>query len=123
MNKHELFDLIGEADEDYVLAADKTAKRARPRWRTWAACAACAALVIGAYPVYNALRPQPLHGYTVVENSVNGITEYTTQSTIKAPFTGGGGEPAPIPDPTDPLRGSGPDAAPSGDMGPEDGAS
>ena len=57
MNKHELFDLIGEANEDYVNAADVPAKRARPRWRTWAACAACAALVLGAYPAYRALTP------------------------------------------------------------------
>lgn len=116
MNKFELFDLIGETDENYVLAADMTAKRARPRWPAWAACAACAALIIGAYPVYHALRPQPLHSYTVVEGTVAGIT---AQSIMKEPFTGGG-ELAPIPEPT---RGSGPDTVPSGDMGPEDGDS
>ena len=101
MNKHELFDLIGEADEDYVLAADRPVKRARPRWPAWAACAACAALVIGAYPVYNALRPQPLHSYTVVEDGSTGVVP---QSTIKAPALGGeeGPAPDPIPDPPDP---------------------
>lgn len=102
MNKHELFDLIGEADEDYVLAADRPVKRARPRWQIWAACAACAALVIGAYPLYNALRPQPLHSYTVVEDGARGVIPYS--STIKAPAIGGeeGPEPDPMPDPPDP---------------------
>lgn len=106
MNKHELFDLIGEADEDYVLAADRPVKRARPRWQIWAACAACAALVIGAYPLYNALRPQPLHSYTVVEGAVNGIT---AQSTMKEPFpgTGGQGDIAPIPEATGPAEDQG----------------
>lgn len=121
MNKHELFDLIGEADEAYVNAADAPAKRARPRWRTWAACAACAALIIGAYPAYRALAPTPLHGYTVVEGNGGGSYD---QSTVKTPGGDVPGQGAPdvppapnpesdpvyAPSPTDPPRGSGPDA-------------
>lgn len=113
MNKHELFDLIGEANEDYVNAADVPAKRARPRWRTWAACAACAALVLGAYPAYRALTPTPLHGYTVAEG--NGGGPYDDQSIVKTPGGDVPGQgtpeapPAPNPD-SDPPRGSGPDA-------------
>lgn len=66
MKNHELLDLIGEADEDYVLAADGNVVRPRFRWRILAACAACAALVLAAYPVYRAVNP-PLHSYTVLE--------------------------------------------------------
>lgn len=115
MNKHELFDLIGEANEDYVNAADVPAKRARPRWRTWAACAACAALVLGAYPAYRALTPTPLHGYTVAEG--NGGGPYDDQSIVKTPGGDVPGQGAPdvppAPDPnSDPPRGSGPDAGP-----------
>lgn len=46
MNEYELLDLIGEVREDYVLAAGRTAKRARPRWVGIAACAACAVLAL-----------------------------------------------------------------------------
>lgn len=110
MNKHELFDLIGEADENYVNAADAPARRARPRWQTWVACAACAALVVGAYPAYRALAPgrTPLHSYTVVEGSGGYLTEHA--GIIKAPHQGGGAENAPgfdipIPEPSDPGGG------------------
>lgn len=68
MKNNELLDMIGEADEDYVQAADSGVVRPRFRWKTFAACAACAALVLGAYPVYRAAHP-PLHGYTVLEGS------------------------------------------------------
>lgn len=51
MNKHELLNLIGEVDENYILAADEAAKRRPIRWQGWAACAACVALVAAvAYP-------------------------------------------------------------------------
>ena len=46
MNPAEFLDLIGEVNEDYVLAADRTVRRARPRWVNLAACAACAALAL-----------------------------------------------------------------------------
>ena len=51
MNKYELLDLIGEAGEQYVLAADTNVVRPRFRWKSLAVCAACAALVaVAAYP-------------------------------------------------------------------------
>lgn len=46
MNPAELLELIGEVNEDYVLAADQPNRRARPRWVGLAACAVCAALAL-----------------------------------------------------------------------------
>lgn len=46
MNPAELLDLIGEVNEDYVLAVGQPNRRARPRWVSLAACAACAALAL-----------------------------------------------------------------------------
>lgn len=66
MKNHELLDLLGEVNEDYVLEAGNNVVKPRFRWKTLAACAACAALVLGAYPAYRAVNP-PLHGYTVME--------------------------------------------------------
>ncbi len=75
MNDYELLDLIGEADEGYVLAADGGTARPRFRWKALAACAACAALALCAYPIYRTAggsatteynaAPQ-LHSYTVI---------------------------------------------------------
>ena len=75
MKNHELLDMIGEANEDYVLAAGDNVVRPRFGWKKLAACAACAALVLGAYPIWKAAQPHdtplqgiaPLHAYTVVE--------------------------------------------------------
>ena len=75
MTNHELLDLLGEVNEDYVLEADGKVSRPRLGWKKLAACAACAVMVLGAYPVYRLSRNQnldlpglhPLHGYTVVE--------------------------------------------------------
>lgn len=66
MKNKELLDLIGEVNEDYIQAADSKVIRFRSRWKVLAACAACAALMLGAYPAYQATRP-PLHGYVVME--------------------------------------------------------
>lgn len=57
MRPAELLDLIGEVREDYVLAAGRPAKRARPRWVAPAACAACAAAVLTA--VFFLRQPTP----------------------------------------------------------------
>lgn len=94
MKNHELLDMIGEVNEDYVLEAGNNVSRPRFRWKTLVACAACAALVLTAYPVYRAINPpsQPLHEYTIVEG--NGAPD--TQGTVKAPQ---GGEDAPVPAP------------------------
>lgn len=87
MKDHELLDLLGDVNEDYVLAAGENAARPRFRWRTLAACAACAVLVLGAYPVYRAANPK-LHDYTVVEGG--SLTTYEENSeTAKAPAAGG----------------------------------
>ena len=100
MKNHELLDMIGEVNEDYVLEAGSSVTRPRFRWKTLAACAACAALVLAAYPVYRAVNPpaRPLHGYTVVER--DGVLD--AQGDIKAPQAGTdipAIAPAPAPDP------------------------
>lgn len=84
MKNHELLDMIGSVNEDYVLEAGNNVVRPRFRWRTLAACAACAALVLGAYPVYRAVNP-PLHGYTVLEGGT-----MNTLGDVKAPAGGVG---------------------------------
>lgn len=90
MKNHELLDLLGEVNEDYVLEAGNNVVKPRFRWKTIAACAACAALVLGAYPVYRAAHP-PLHGYTVLEGG-----GMTTLDDVKAP-AGGESDPNTIP--------------------------
>lgn len=127
MKNLELLDMIGEVDEDYVLAAGENVVKPRFRWQTLAVCAACAAFILAAYPAYRMSRPQGpgsdsisnledapeadqdpgdtliqrpgLHEYTLVEG---GMTVMTTEGNAKAP-AGGAEEPAPMPD-----RGGGP---------------
>lgn len=67
MKNHELLELIGDVNEDYVLEAEDNVVKPRFGWRKLAVCAACAALVL-AYPVYRAVHP-PLHSYTVLEDA------------------------------------------------------
>lgn len=90
MKNHELLDLIGDVNEDYVQAADSKVIRPRFGWKKLAACAACAALVLGAYPVYRAVNP-PQHGYTVLEGG-----GMTTLDDVKAP-AGGESDPNALP--------------------------
>ncbi len=82
MKNHELLDLIGDVNEDYVQAADGKVTRPKSRWKAIAPCAACAVLVLGAYPAYQAAHP-PLHSYTVLEGG-----GMTTQGDVKAPAGG-----------------------------------
>ncbi len=82
MKNHELLNLIGDVNEDYVLEAGNNVVKPRFRWKTIAACAACAVLVLGAYPAYQAAHP-PLHSYTVLEGG-----GMTTQGDVKAPAGG-----------------------------------
>lgn len=82
MKNHELLDLLGDVNEDYVQAADSKVIRPQFSWRKLAVCAACAALALGAYPVYRAFNP-PLHSYTVVEGG-----GMATLDDVKAPFNG-----------------------------------
>lgn len=104
MKNHELLELIGDVNEDYVLEAGNNVVKPRFRWKTVAACAACAALVLGAYPVYRAAHP-PLHSYTVLEggamNTLDGLK--LPAGEIDVP-----GQNPPNPDPEQPVRGNGP---------------
>lgn len=89
MKDYELLDMIGEVNEDYVLAADSSVVRPRFRWKALAACAACAALALAAYPAYQAANP-PLHGYTLMENSADSTdTVKEWDELAKAPAEGG----------------------------------
>ncbi len=97
MKNHELLDMIGDVSEEYVQGVDSNVVRPRFRWKTLAACAACAALVLGAYPVYQAANP-PLHSYTVMEAG----GALATLDDTKAPAgssTGTPGQGAPDPAP------------------------
>lgn len=120
MKNYELLDMIGEAGEDYVLAAEGGETRPRFRWRGWVAAAACAALLAGVYPASQAfLRRQDnsapeqkeeaagalidspgLHSYLLIEE---GVQIAATQDERKAPAGDGGadvsGQSAPAPDP------------------------
>ena len=88
MTDYELLDMIGEVNEDYVLAADSNVVRPRFRWKALAACAACAVLALGAYPVYQAVNP-PLHDYTLMENSADSVdTVKEWDDLAKAPAGG-----------------------------------
>ena len=113
MKNHELLDLLGDVNEDYVLEAGNNVVKPRFRWKTLAACAACAALVLGAsYPAYMAAHPA-LHGYTVMEGG-----SMATLDDVKAPAgeIDIPGQVTPAPNPNidgilnsdDPVRGEGP---------------
>ena len=90
MKNHELLELIGDVNEDYVQAADSKVIRPRFGWKKLAACAACGLLVLGAYPVYRAANP-PLHGYTVLEGGA-----MNTLDDVKLP-AGGESDPSAVP--------------------------
>ena len=80
MKNHELLDMIGDVNEDYVLEAGNNVVRPRFGWKKLAACAACAALVLGvSYPAYMATHPA-LHDYTVMEGG-----SIATLDDMKAP--------------------------------------
>lgn len=59
MKNHELLDMIGDVNEDYVREAEVDAARPHSHWKRWAACAACAALLAAAYPVSRMFLPAP----------------------------------------------------------------
>ena len=47
MKSHELLDIIGEAQDSYLLDAKASPKRTIPVWSKWAAVAACLILILG----------------------------------------------------------------------------
>lgn len=99
MKNHELLNMIGDVNEDYVRAADSNVVRPRFQWKALAACAACAALVLCAYPVWQGVKSNsvadtmlpaggaapPLHSYTVVEGGA--LATYDDQA-AKIPVGG-----------------------------------
>lgn len=91
MKNHELLNLIGEANGDYVLETGDAAARPWFRWQCLAACAACAAMALG---VYRTASPTPeqnavvmLHAYTVVEERAQTALEYATFQAMGADET------------------------------------
>ena len=134
MKNHELLDMIGEVNEDFVLKADSKVVRPRFRWKALAACAACGLLVLAAYPMAagrgqskaadSAPEEAPaLHAYTVVEGggavTENGALKKAPEGeavsdgvmTDQAP---------PVPEPAQPFRGEGPGAVSGGAAGADD---
>ena len=83
MKKEELFNIIGEVDEQKVAAAGmamNTKKKSRPVWLKWGAMAACLCLVIGlAIPMLNNdYSDHNAHGgLQNVKNPVYDVVEYT----------------------------------------------
>ena len=83
MKKEELFNIIGEVDEQKVAAAGmamNTKKKSRPVWLKWGAMAACLCLVIGlAIPMLNNdYSDHNAHGSLQnVKNPVYDVVEYT----------------------------------------------
>lgn len=58
MKKEELFNIIGEVDEQKVAAAGmamNTKKKSRPVWLKWGAMAACLCLVVALLPLINSM--------------------------------------------------------------------
>lgn len=121
MKNHELLDIIGDVNEDYVRAADADAAYPRSRWRAWAAAAACVALIAAAYPVSRAFQPQTpgpeasqgpadtlvqrpgLHSYFLVEGGRQIMFTQTTGGEKLPSFphaVGGGAVDAPAPSET-----------------------
>lgn len=133
MKNHELLDLIGGVDEDYVRAADEQAPRPRFGWKKLALCAACAALVLGLSalpltsegpepapegaqdPGVTLVRQPGLHDYFLIDRSLSASTTQGDSPKLLQPAAPGGGgidmpgQNAPEPNPDQPPRGSGPD--------------
>lgn len=140
MKNHELLDLIGGVDEDYVRAADEQAARPRFRWKAAAACAACGLLALGLSalpltaegpgpapegaqdPGVTLVRQPGLHDYFLIDRSLSISTTQGDSPKLPQPAAPGGSgvdvpgqnAPEPNPDPAQPPRDSGPDPATSG---------
>ena len=89
MKKEELFNIIGEVDEQKVAAAGMamSKKKARPVWVKWGAVAACLCLVVGlAIPMLNNDSSEPMGFETVVEiKQATNNAEYLTADGIYLP--------------------------------------
>ena len=89
MKKEELFNIIGEVDEQKVAAAGmamNTKKKSRPVWVKWGAMAACLCLVVGlAIPMLNNdySDENPHSGLDSVKNPVYNVVEYTVPASYK----------------------------------------
>lgn len=119
MKNHELLDLIGDVNEDYVRAADSKVVRPRFRWKAAAACAACAVLALGISALPAALEgPGPARSSAPEESRAPsstliqrpGLHEYLLKDAGYVAATQGGagglGKLADIPQP-DPAPGGG----------------
>ena len=80
MKKEELFNIIGEVDEQKVAAAGMVmnTKKSRPVWIKWGAVAACLCLaVVGALFIHNAAPPyQIVLNYNEVSSVMSGAPLY-----------------------------------------------
>ena len=89
MKKEELFNIIGEVDEQKVAAAGmamNTQKKSRPFWVKWGAMAACLCLVVGlAIPMLNNdySDENPHSGLHSVKNPVYDVVEYTVPASYE----------------------------------------
>lgn len=88
MKKEELFNIIGEVDEQKVAAAGMAMnkKKSRPVWVKWGAMAACLCLVVGlAIPMLNNdySDQNPHSGLDSVKNPVYNVVEYTVPASYE----------------------------------------
>ena len=89
MKKEELFNIIGEVDEQKVAAAGvamNTKKKSHPVWLKWGAMAACLCLVVGlAIPMLNNdySDQNPHSGLQSVKNPVYNVVEYTVPASYE----------------------------------------
>ena len=53
MKPNELLNIIGEAQDEYILDANAPVRRGRPSWVKWVAVAACLCFaVMGLFPLF-----------------------------------------------------------------------
>lgn len=74
MKKEELFNIIGEVDEQKVAAAGRamqTKKKSRPIWVKWGAMAACLCLVV--VGIYFGTKKHPEHQMMLQYNEVSSV--------------------------------------------------
>lgn len=94
MKSNELLDLIGEAQDEYILDAKAPVKKGRPSWVKWVALAACLCVaVMGFFPLLgNHESTFVLTAYALSEdNSLLSLKMEEGQSVPISTFTAGNG--------------------------------
>lgn len=94
MKSNELLNLIGEAQDEYILDAKASVRRGRPSWVKWVAVAACLCVaVIGLFPLFgNHESPFVLTAYALGEdNSLKSLEMEEGRAVPISTFVAGNG--------------------------------